>query len=178
MKKVLIIAGSPRKDGNSDLLAAQFAAGAKEAGHTVETIHLREKKLGFCQGCLVCLAKGACIQNDDGNEILPKMMEADVVCFCSPVYYYSVTGQMKTFLDRMNPLFERMQDKDFYYMLTAQDNDPVQQDRAFDVFDGFADCFENIRRRGRIYGGGADKKGDILSLPAYQEAFEMGKAIQ
>ena len=74
MKKVLIIAGSPRKDGNSDLLAAQFAAGAKEAGHEVETIYLREKKLGYCQGCLVCLTKGACFQKDEGNNLLPKMM--------------------------------------------------------------------------------------------------------
>ena len=178
MKKVLTIAGSPRKDGNSDLLAAQFAAGAQKAGHAVETIYIREKKLGYCQGCLVCLKKGACFQKDDGNVLLSKMKEADVVCFSSPVYYYSVTGQMKTFIDRMNPLYGKMKDKDFYYMLTAAEEDPALLDRAFEVFEGFADCFDNIRRCGRIYGGGADKKGDILKLPAYQEAFERGAAIR
>ena len=105
MKKVLIIAGSPRKDGNSDLLAQQFAKGAAESGNEVEIVYLREKKLNYCMGCLVCLEKGECFQKDDANSLLPKMMEADVVCFSCPVYYYSVCGQMKVFLDRMNPLY-------------------------------------------------------------------------
>ena len=93
MKKVLIIAGSPRKDGNSDLLALQFAKGAAESGNEVETVYLREKKLNYCQGCLVCLKKGECFQKDDANSLLPKMMEADVVCFSCPVYYYQVLRQ-------------------------------------------------------------------------------------
>ena len=176
-KKVLIIAGSPRKNGNSDLLAQQFAAGAEESGNEVEVVYLRDLKIGYCQGCMVCLKKGECFQKDDCNSLLPKMMEADVVCFSCPVYYYSVTGQMKTFIDRMNPLYEKMKDKDFYYMVTAMDEDHAQLDRAFDVFDGFADCFDDIRRCGRIYGGGADKKGDIKSLPAFKEAYEMGKRV-
>ena len=178
MKKVLIIAGSPRKNGNSDLLAQQFAKGAEENGHQVEIVYLRDLKINYCQGCLVCLKKGECFQKDDANSLLPKMMEADVVCFSSPVYYYSVSGQMKTFIDRMNPLYDRMKDKDFYYMLTAQDDSHQQLDRAFDVFDGFADCFDNIRRCGRVYGGGADKKGEIKDLPAHNEAYELGKSIQ
>ena len=119
MKKVLIIAGSPRKNGNSDMLARQFAKGAEESGHQVEIIYLRDLKINYCQGCLVCLKKGECFQKDDANSLLPKMMEADVVCFSCPVYYYSVSGQMKTFIDRMNPLYDKMKDKDFYYMLTA-----------------------------------------------------------
>ena len=93
------------------------------------------------------------------------------------VYYYSVCGQMKVFLDRMNPLYGKMKDKDFYYMVTAQDDDKKQLERAFDVFDGFADCFEDIRRCGRIYGGGADKKGEVKDLPAFSEAYELGKKI-
>ena len=93
MKKVLIIAGSPRKDGNSDLLARQFAKGAEESGNEVEIIYLRDKQLNYCKGCLVCLKKGECFQKDDANSLLPKMMEADVVCFSCPVYYYSVCGQ-------------------------------------------------------------------------------------
>ena len=185
MKKVLIIAGSPRKNGNSDLLAQQFAKGAQEVGHDVEIIYLRELKINYCVGCLVCQKKSEgslnsvhpCFQKDDANNLLPKMITADVIVFACPVYYYSVTGQMKTFIDRMNPLYDHLQDKDFYYMLTAQDDSHKQLDRAFDVFDGFADCFDNIRRCGRIYGGGADKKGEICELPAYNEAYEMGKKV-
>lgn len=177
MKKVLIIAGSPRKNGNSDILAEQFAKGAEEAGNEVEIVYLREKKINYCIGCLVCQTKGECFQKDDANSLLPKMMEADVVCFSCPVYYYSVCGQMKVFLDRMNPLYGKFKNKDFYYMVTAQDDDKKQLDTAFDVFDGFADCFDDIRRCGRIYGGGADKKGDIKELAAYTEAYDMGKGI-
>ena len=80
-----------RKDGNSDLLARQFAKGAEESGNEVEIVYLRDMKLNYCKGCLVCLKKGECFQNDDANSLLPKMMEADVVCFSCPVYYYSVS---------------------------------------------------------------------------------------
>ena len=177
MKKVLIIAASPRKDGNSDLLAHQFALGAEQAGNKVETVFLRDKKIDYCKGCLVCLKKGECFQKDDANSLLPKMMEADVICFACPVYYYSVCGQMKVFLDRMNPLYGKMKDKDFYYIVTAMDDSKKQLDRAFDVFDGFADCFDNIRRSGRIYGGGADKKGEAKQIPAFKEAYEKGLKV-
>lgn len=177
MKKVLIIAGSPRKDGNSDLLASQFAKGAQEAGHSVETIHIRDLKLGYCIGCLSCLKTQKCFQNDDANSILPKMMDADVVCFATPVYYYSVTAQMKTFIDRMNPLYGRMKDKDFYYMVTAAETDLHQLDRAIDALEGFADCFDGIRRCGRVYGGGAEQRGDVKNLPSFDEAYRMGKSI-
>ncbi|MBR1834801.1 MAG: flavodoxin family protein [Bacteroidales bacterium] len=177
MKKVLIICGSPRKGGNSDLLAGQFARGAAESGNEVETVYLRDLKIDYCIGCLACQRTGSCFQKDDANSLLGKMLEADVVCFSCPVYYYSVSGQMKVFIDRMNPLYGHMAHKDFYYMVTAQDESHTQLDRAMDAMEGFADCFEDIRRCGRIYGGGAVDKGDIVQLPAYQEAYAMGRNI-
>ena len=177
MKKVLIIAGSPRKDGNSDLLAHQFAKGAEESGNEVEIVYARDLRLGYCIGCWGCLKNGKCFQSDGGNEMLGKMMAANVVCFATPVYYYSVTGQMKVFIDRMNPLFNRMKDKDFYYMVTAVDTNRQQLDRAIDALEGFADCFDNIRRCGRVYGGGAEQKGDIKGTEAYFDAYEMGKKV-
>lgn len=177
MKNVLIICGSPRKDGNSDLLAAQFAKGATESGNKVEIVYIRDQKLNYCVGCLSCLKTGRCFQQDDANSLLPKMMEADVVCFSCPVYYYSVSGQMKVFIDRMNPLYGKMRNKDFYYMVTAAEEEREKLDRAIEAMEGFADCFEDIRRCGRVYGGGAEKKGDVINLPAYNEAYEMGKSI-
>ena len=84
---------------------------------------------------------------------------------------------MKTFIDRMNPLYGKMRDKDFYYMLTAAEESHQQLDRAFDVFDGFADCFENICRCGRVYGGGADAKGAIREMAAFNEAYQLGSKI-
>ena len=68
-KKVLIISSSPRKDGNSETLAAAFAKGAQAAGHQVETIYLREKQVGFCKGCFACVKLGHCVIQDDAVEI-------------------------------------------------------------------------------------------------------------
>lgn len=95
-KTVLIVSSSPRKNGNSETLADAFAKGAREAGHSVETVHLREKQLGFCKGCLACLKLGHCVIQDDAVEIVAKMHDADVLVFATPVYYYSVCGQLKT----------------------------------------------------------------------------------
>ena len=105
-KKVLIISSSPRKDGNSETLAAAFAKGAQAAGHQVETIYLREKQVGFCKGCFACLKLGHCVIQDDAVEIAAQMHDANVLVFATPVYYYCVSGQLKTMLDRANPLFD------------------------------------------------------------------------
>ena len=102
-KKVLIISSSRRKGGNSETMAAAFAKGAREAGHQVETVYLREKQVGFCKGCLVCLKLGHCVIQDDAVEIAAKMNDANVLVFATPVYYYCVSGQLKPMLDRANP---------------------------------------------------------------------------
>ncbi len=107
MKKVLIISTSPRKNGNSDLLAQAFAGGAKEAGHDVAFVAFREKNIQYCRGCLACQKTFRCVIKDDMAAILENMQKADVVCFATPVYYYACCGQLKTFLDRCNPLSPR-----------------------------------------------------------------------
>ena len=124
-KKVLILSSSPRKGGNSETLAAAFAKGAREAGNQVETVSLREKQVGFCKGCLASLKLGHCVIKDDAVEIADKMHDADVLVFATPVYYYCVSGQLKTMLDRANPLF----DTDYaftkaYLLATAAEDEP------------------------------------------------------
>lgn len=176
-KKVLIVAGSPRKNGNSDLLAQQFAKGAQQGGHEVETVYLREYKLNYCLGCQTCGKTGVCVQKDRMSEIISKMQAADVIVLASPVYFYSVLGQMKVFLDRTVPLFGRMEGKDLYYMVTAQDNSHEQLDRAFDAMQGWADCFDQMTIKARVYGGGANLCGEVKNLPAFKEAYELGKNI-
>ena len=92
-KKVLIISSSPRKGGNSETLATAFAKGAREAGHQIETVYLREKQVGFCKGCLACLKLGHCVIQDDAVEIAAKMHDANVLVFATPVYYYWVSSR-------------------------------------------------------------------------------------
>lgn len=104
-KKVLVISTSPRKGGNSDVLADEFVRGAQEAGNSVEKVTLYDKTIGFCKGCLVCQSTQRCVIHDDADVIAQKMLTADVIAFATPIYYYGMCGQMKTMLDRSNPLF-------------------------------------------------------------------------
>ena len=118
-KKVLILSTSLRLGSNSDLLAQQFAQGARDAGHQVELISLHGKDLRFCNGCMACLKAPRCVIRDDANDIVEKMGAAEVLCFATPVYYYELSGQMKTLLDRANPLYSADYQFRDVYLLTA-----------------------------------------------------------
>lgn len=176
-KNIIIIAGSPRPHGNSDLLAERFAEGALSAGHHVEIIYIRKLNLNYCMGCYNCVNKGVCIYKDSMSNILDKMLNADVIAFSSPVYYYSISGQMKVFLDRTLPIYEHLENKDLYYMLTAEDDNRAQLNRAMDALQGWADCFQGMTVRGRIYGGNSYEKGEVCRTPAWDKALELGASI-
>ena len=100
-KAVLILSGSPRKGGNSNLLCDEFLRGAREAGNQVEKIFLRSKKIAPCNACYFCKRSGGqCAIQDDMAEVLDKMQAADVIVMASPVYFYSIDAQMKAVIDR------------------------------------------------------------------------------
>ena len=104
-KKVVVISTSLRANSNSDKLAQEFAEGAKQAGHEVEYISLRGKKIAFCLGCLACQTKGECVIKDDALPIAEAVLHADVVAWATPIYYYEMSGQMKVLIDRMNSMY-------------------------------------------------------------------------
>ena len=106
-KKVVVISTSLRGNSNSEQLARSFAKGAEDAGNSVEFISLKGKKIGFCIGCLACQSKGECVIKDDALAIEQAVLNADVVAFSTPIYYYEMSGQMKTLLDRMNSLYPK-----------------------------------------------------------------------
>lgn len=119
MKKVLIISTSPRPRSNSHSLAEEFARGAKDAGNEVELITLRDKDLKFCQGCLACTKTHRCVIHDDAAAIIAKMHDADVIVWATPIYYYEMCGQMKTMIDRGNPLYDSDYRFTDIYMLSS-----------------------------------------------------------
>ena len=178
-KNVLIISSSPRKGSNSETLAASFAKGAEEAGHKVETVYLREKNYGFCKGCLACLKVGHCVIDDDAVEIATKMHDADVLVFATPIYFYEMSGQMKTLLDRTNPLFPAKYAFGGVYLLaTSADGDAGSMDGAVKGLEGWISCFPPARLAGVVRGTGADEKGAIRDKAgALAEAYEMGKNV-
>lgn len=178
MKNVLIVSASPRKNGNSDILCDRFAQGAAESGHKVEKIFLASKNIGYCCGCGVCNTTHKCVQKDDMAEILEKMVEADIIVLATPVYFYTMNGQMKTLIDRTVPKYTEISNKDFYFILTAADTEKTNLRRTMEAFRGFTeDCLTGAKEAGILYGVGAWEAGEIKTTPAYDEAYEMGKSI-
>ena len=176
-KKVLILSGSPRKGGNSDLLCDEFMRGAAEAGHDVEKIRVSEKKIGFCSACYFCRESGGvCAKKDDMAEILQKMIEADVLVLASPVWFYSIDAQMKALIDRTLARWTEVKNKELYYIVTCADRDRGAQETTLACFRGYADCIEGAEEKGVIFGTGVYRPGEIRKSPAFAQAYEMGKA--
>ena len=177
-KKVLIISSSPRKGGNSETLAAAFAKGSKDVGNWVETVYLREKQVGYCKGCLACLKLGHCVIQDDAVEIAAKMHDADVLVFATPVYYYCVSGQLKTMLDRANPLFGT--DYAFtkaYLLATAAEDAPETVEGTVKAVQGWVDCFDRCELAATVFAGGVNGVGEIAGHIALEQAYQMGKDV-
>ena len=175
-KKVLIISASPRQGGNSDTLCDQFLSGAKEAGHAVEKVFLRKYKINYCMGCGVCNNTHSCVQRDDMKDLLNKMVNADVIVLSTPVYFYTMDGQLKTFIDRCVPRYTEITNKEVYFILAAADTEKDNLRPTIEGLRGFTrDCLEGSKEKGIIYGVGAWQVGEIKKLPAYKEAYEMGK---
>lgn len=177
-KKVLILSGSPRKGGNSDLLCDEFLRGAAEGINDVEKIRIAEKKIGYCHACYYCRDHGGeCAIKDDMSEVLQKIIEADVLVLASPVYFYAIDAQLKAVIDRTVSRWTEVKSKDFYYIITAADSDREAMDTTLACFRGYAACVNGAKEKGVVYGTGVYEKGKINGLPAMKQAYEMGKSI-
>lgn len=177
-KNVLILSGSPRKGGNSDLLCDEFLRGAKEAGHNVEKIRIATKKIAPCSACYYCRDHGGtCVQKDDMADILQKMIDADVLVLASPVYFYAINAQMKALIDRTVARWLEVKNKEFYYIVTMADESVADADRAIECFRGYADCVAGAVEKGILIGNGVYERGCIKGHPAMQKAYVMGKNV-
>lgn len=176
MKRVIIISASPRKGGNSDLLCDQFTLGAWEAGHQVEKIFLQEEKIKYCLGCGKCLDTGKCIQKDRMNEILEMMVNAEVLVFATPVYFYAMNGQLKTFIDRTVPQVKTFKAKT-YFIATCAEPALSAMNGTISDFRGFLSCAPGLEEAGMILGIGVWDKGDIVGKATMMEAYQAGKNI-
>lgn len=174
-KNVLILSGSPRKGGNSDLLCDEFLRGASEAGHSVAKTFVRSKKIGYCNACYACRGTGVCVLKDDMAELLEKMHWADVIVMASPVYFYSIDAQMKTVIDRTLAQWTKLLDKEFYYIMTAADDEDSAFATTLECFRGFAVCLNGSVEKGVIRAGGVYEPGAVKDTKYMNEAYEMGK---
>ena len=176
-KRVLILSGSPRRGGNSDLLCDAFGSGAREAGNEVEKIFIRDKAIGYCNACYGCGKTGVCVIRDDMAEVLEKMHWADVIVMASPVYFYSIDAQMKAVIDRTLAQWTKLDNKEFYYIMTAAEDSDTVMDCTLACFRGFAACLNDARERGVICGKGVYEAGEVKNTGYMQDAYEMGKQV-
>lgn len=176
-KKVLILSGSPRKNGNSDLLCNEFLRGAQEAGHTVEKLRVQEKKVACCLACYACRETGTCVIKDDMAQIMQQIIDCDVLVLASPVYFYSIDAQLKAVIDRTVCRWTEVKDKEMYYIMTAADEERSSMDTTLACFRGYADCIEGAVEKGVLYGTGVYEAGAVRQTSLLQQAYEMGKNV-
>ena len=163
--KVLIISTSLRTNSNSDILARKCVRGALDAGHEVEYVSLKGKRIEYCIGCLSCIKSGRCVLKDDVKDIMEKVKQAEVIIFATPIYYYEMCGQMKTLLDRLNPLYaSEYTFRDIYMIATAAENEES--------------AFEKATLKGIVKGAGISDASDALNhKDVLKSAYELGRNL-
>ena len=180
-KKMLFISSSLRPKSNSEFLAREAAKGAEEAGHSVEFLTLKGKTIGFCKGCLACQKTRVCVIKDDANEIAAKVKDADTLVFATPIYYYELSGQLKTLLDRCNPLFpQEYRFRDVYLLTTSAEDGEEVHATAVNGLKGWIACFPKSRFAGIFSGGGVnveDATNDERFRKMREDARQFGKNL-
>ena len=180
MSKVLVISTSLRAKSNSDILTESLMKGAQAAGHETEQISLKGKELKFCIGCLSCQKTQKCVLKDDAVLIAEKVKNADTLVFTTPIYYYEMSGQMKTLLDRMNPLYSSdYRFRKVYMLMTAAEDEDYVPKKAVSGLQGWVDCFEKAELAGTLFCGGINDPGEASGKNrAREEAYEFGKSLE
>ncbi|MCF8070088.1 MAG: flavodoxin family protein [Desulfobacterales bacterium] len=181
--KILSLLGSPRKKGNSTLLANHITLGAESQGASVESIYLNGLNIKPCQGCYACQkddSKG-CAVDDDMQDIYPKVLEADALIIASPVYWFNMSAQIKIFMDRCFALFNENQEvsplsgKKVAIAMTYGDKDAFSSG-CINALRTFQDAYDYVGSEivGMVYGS-AEEPGEIVSNKALlQDAEELG----
>jgi len=177
-KIVLVVEGSPRSGGNTDLLADAFIKGAQEAGGKVEKVFLPNYDLKFLTDEAATDPHGQ-MRETDNWKLTEKFLNADVVVLSSPVYYMNVTDRMKVFIDGTYLAFgdDRMGGKEFYYITACADAEDATAEDAFFAFRGFVYCLPSATERGYVKAIGMGRKGAVKETQYIDEAYNLGKTI-
>lgn len=181
-KKIVILNGSPRKAGNTAALTAEFTKGAKESGNTVTEFFLDGMDIHGCKGCFggKSSRECPCVQRDDMDKIYPEVKECDVIVLATPLYYWNMSGQIRTAIDRLFALEEgdgnllRGHGRASVLLMAAEGN-------GFDdVLLYYDHLMEHLKweNLGHVLVGGNGHVGEIEGKPELQKAYELGKSIR
>ncbi|MBO4334983.1 MAG: flavodoxin family protein [Desulfovibrio sp.] len=179
MSRIIVLVGSPRKNGNTDILAKSFVEGAK-IHNEVEIISVVDYKINPCKGCNACRKENnnICVQSDDMNLVYDKLKNADILVIASPVYFYGISAQLKSLIDRLhNPIRNDFAISKLGLIL-------VGADVLDELFDSIIVQYDLIRKYfglediGRVLVRGAEAKGDVYKTDGVREAFELGRRLK
>jgi len=175
---ILILSGSPRKDGNTELLVEAFVRGASEH-HQVEMVSVRDVKVNPCLGCNACFKNEShiCAQKDDMSVIYEKMNQADMLVIASPVYFYGISAQLKAVIDRFhNPIRDSFHIKKMALLLVGAASLPELFDAILTEYNLCLKFF-NMEDAGKVLVRGVKDKGDIKNTDALNDAYMFGCSI-
>lgn len=180
-KKIVILNGSPRKKGNTSALTAEFKRGAEESGNSVQEFFLQGMKIGGCLGC--CGggkdADSPCVQKDDMGKIYPAYREADIVVLASPLYYWTLSGQLKAAFDRLFAVAECDANytnpvKQTVLLMAAEGNEFEESEYWYDRLE----MHLGWKSLGKVLCGGVFEAGAIAGRKELSDAYQLGKSIE
>lgn len=174
---VLILTGSPRKDGNSNTLAAHFQRGAEEAGHRVTRFDAAERNVHPCIACNSCGMDGPCVFDDDFRIVRDHIVTADLVAFATPMYYFGMSSQLKTVIDRFYAINGKLHSPRGAVLLMTYANHSERDESPivthYDVlleYLGWTDA-------GRVIAPGVWPAGAIVHTPYPERAYQLGRSL-
>ena len=184
MKKILVIQGGGRPNGNTARLASRFRDGARDAGHEVEVISLAKYPVNGCLGCNACRYGKPCVQKDAFNELVPKIKEADCLVFASPLYFWTISAKLKAFIERfyclaqedpVPPLgrYEKYPVKDCALLMTAADDFFWTFEQAVSYYRFALVRYIGFHDKGMLLAGGC---GDTNGKPRIEETSHLDAA--
>lgn len=177
-KNIVVVVGSPRENGNTEILADAFIKGAKSNDNTVTKINLSKLKISDCVDCKYCSThNGECAQKDGMDEVYPELRKADMVVFASPVYFYGFTAQMKAVIDRLNVTFSNNFPITSCALLTVyEDTNTTVPDPMIAHYKAFTGLLR-WEDKGIIAVSGVGAKGAINSHDSLVQAEQLGTSI-
>ena len=176
--KIVVLESSPNKNGSSNLLAENFIRGAEETGHSVQVVDVAHANIHLCTGCIHCGYEGPCVQKDDMETIRRQILEADMMVFVTPLYYYGMTAQLKTLIDRFCAFNSSIQSKHMKSaLLTVAWN---SSDWTFDALEAHYKTlvrYLNLKDMGTVLGYGCGALSMTRSSRYPEMAYNLGKSL-
>lgn len=176
--RIVVLEGSPNKFGSSNLLAKAFMRGAVEAGHSVEVLDAAHADIHPCTGCIHCGYEGPCVQKDDTEKFRAAILAADMMVFVTPLYYYGMSAQLKTLIDRFCAFNSSIQRKHMKSaIISAAWN---ADDWTFDALESHYKTlvrYLNLRDMGAVSGRGCGTPSMTENSRYMQQAYELGKNL-